>query len=33
MLDRYGSTDVRTQVQVPPPGPRTVGTLLVQAST
>ncbi|MEV3907541.1 class I SAM-dependent methyltransferase [Streptomyces canus] len=33
LLDRYGYTDVRTQVLAAPPGPRTVGTLIVQAGT
>ncbi|MFF4034114.1 class I SAM-dependent methyltransferase [Streptomyces sviceus] len=33
LLDRYGYTDVRTQVRAAPPGRRTVGTLIVQAST
>ncbi|MEV0638442.1 class I SAM-dependent methyltransferase [Streptomyces sp. NPDC050619] len=31
LLDRYGYTDVRTQVLAAPPGPRTVGTLIVRA--
>lgn len=31
LLDRYGYTDVRTQVLAAPPGPRTVGTLIVEA--
>lgn len=31
LLDRYGYTDVRMQVLAAPPGPRTVGTLIVQA--
>lgn len=31
LLDSYGYTDVRTQVLAAPPGPRTVGTLIVQA--
>jgi SAM-dependent methyltransferase len=30
-LGKYGYTDVRTQVLAAPPGPRTVGTLIVQA--
>jgi SAM-dependent methyltransferase len=31
LLARYGYTDVRTQVLAAPPGPRTVGTLIVEA--
>lgn len=31
LLGRYGYVDVRTQVLPAPPGPRTVGTLIVQA--
>ncbi|MFL5998423.1 MAG: hypothetical protein ACJ736_29720 [Streptomyces sp.] len=31
LLERYGYTDVRTQVLAAPPGPRTVGTLIVRA--
>ena len=31
LLGRYGYTDVRTRVLAAPPGPRTVGTLIVQA--
>jgi SAM-dependent methyltransferase len=31
LLGRYGYADVRTQVLAAPPGPRTVGTLIVQA--
>ena len=31
LLGRYGYRDVRTQVLAAPPGPRTVGTLIVQA--
>lgn len=31
LLGRYGYTDVRTQVLTAPPGPRRVGTLIVQA--
>ncbi len=31
LLGEYGYTDVRTQVLAAPPGPRTVGTLIVQA--
>lgn len=31
MLGEYGYTDVRTQVLAAPPGPRTIGTLIVQA--
>lgn len=33
LLGRYGYTDIHTQVLAPPPGRRTVGTLIFQAHT